>query len=80
MKMRPEKMPFVWHEDKRDNVWKYGSDIHGMGVFIEPDGKWHGNILVQGVNDILGVGPYDTMIEAMRESELMFLRLDALPK
>lgn len=76
--MRPEKIPFVWHEDKRDNVWKYGAENDGMGVFVETDGKWHGNIVVTGVNDILGVGPYDTMIEAMRESEIMYLRLTAL--
>ena len=77
MRMRPERMPFVWVEDKRDNVWKYGAQHNGMGVFIEPDGKWHGNIVVEGINDILGVGPYDTMIEAMRECEIMFLRLKA---
>lgn len=78
MKLRPEKMPFVWHEDTRDNVWKYGSENDGMGVFVEPDGTWHGNIVVPGVLDILGVGPYDTIIEAMRESEIMYLRLTAL--
>ncbi len=80
MKLRPEKMPFVWHEDKRDNVWKYGAENHGMGVFREPDGTWHGNIVVEGISDILGVGPYGTMIAAMRESELMFLRLVAMAR
>lgn len=77
MKMRPERTPFVWHEDKSDDVWKYGLDEDGMGVFQEPDGKWHGNVVVPGSVDILGVGPYDTIIEAMRESEIMYLRLKA---
>jgi len=77
MRMRPERMPFVWHEDKQDNVWKYGAQKDGMGVFIEPDGKWHGNIVVPGSIDVLGVGPYGTMLEAMRECEIMYLRLQA---
>ena len=78
MKMRPAKMPVAWYEDKRDNVWKYGSENDGMGVFCEPDGRWHGNIVVPQVNDITGVGPYDTIIEAMRECEIMYLRLKSL--
>ena len=77
MKMRPERMPFVWVEDKRDNVWKYGAVKDGMGVFQEPDEKWHGNVVVPGSIDVLGVGPYDTIIEAMRECEIMYLRLKA---
>lgn len=77
MKMIRERMPFVWHLDKSDDVWKHGSDDDGMGVFQEPDGKWHGNVVVPGSIDILGVGPYDTIIEAMRESEIMYLRLKA---
>lgn len=77
MKLRPERIPFVWYQDQRDNVWKYGADSDGMGVFQEPDGKWHGNVVVPGSIDILGVGPYDTIIEAIRESEIMYLRLKA---
>lgn len=78
MKLRPEKVPFVWYEDKQDNVWKYGSDNDGMGVFCE-DGSWHGNIVIPGYNTTTGVGPYDTIIEAMRECEIMYLRLKSLP-
>lgn len=77
MKIQPEKMPFVWHQDTSDDVWKYGTGDDGMGVFKEPDGKWHGNVVVPGSIDILGVGPYGTIIEAMRESEIMYLRLKA---
>ena len=81
MKMRPEKMPFVWHKDERDNTWKYGADQKdGMGVFQdEQDGKWYGNVVVPNVDIITGVGPYNTIIEAMRECEIMYLRLKALP-
>jgi len=75
--MRPERTPFVWVEDKQDNVWKYGAPCDGMSVLQHPDGKYHGNIVVPGSIDILGVGPYDTMIEAMRECEIMYLRLQA---
>lgn len=75
MRIRLEKIPFVWYEDKRDNTWKYGAEMDGMGVFVEPDGKWHGNVVVPDSIDILGVGPYDKMIEAMRECEIMYLRL-----
>lgn len=78
MKMRLEKVPFVWHENKRDNVWKYGSDNDGMSVFCEPDGSWHGNIMILGYNTAIGVGPYDTIIKVMRECEIMYLRLKSL--
>ena len=78
MKMARENMPFVWHFDKRDDVWKYGADQNdGMGVFQEQDEKWYGSVVVPGSIDVLGVGPYDTLIEAMRESEIMYLRLKA---
>ena len=79
--MSSERTPFVWYQDKCDNVWKYGTNRDGLDVFQEPDGKWHGNVVVPGSIDILFVGPYDTIIEAMRESEIMYLRLKAqLPK
>ncbi len=77
MKMQPQRVPFVWVEDKRDKVWKYGVSNDGLGVFLEPDGKWHGNVVVPASSEILGVGPYDTIIEAMRECEIMYLRLQA---
>ena len=72
-------MPFVWHRDPRDNTWKYGASEDGLGVFQEPDGKWYGNVIVPQTDIITGVGPYNTVIEAMRECEIMYLRLKALP-
>lgn len=77
MKMSSERTPFVWYQDKRDSVWKYGTGRDGMAVEQHPDSKWHGNVVVPGSIDMLGVGPYDTVIEAMRESEIMYLRLKA---
>jgi hypothetical protein len=79
MRMLPERIPFVWYQDKRDNTWKYGLENDGMGAFQEPNGKWYGNAVVPQMLDPTPVGPYDTLIEAMRECEIMYLRLKALP-
>ncbi len=77
----PERLPFVWHQDQNDKTWKYGDSKDGIGVFQDPDveGKWYGNVVVPQASDITGIGPYDSIIEAMREAEIMYLRLKSLP-
>ncbi len=75
-------LPFLWWFDNRDDVWKFGDRDNcsdGMGVFQEKDGKWYGNIVVAARQDVTGIGPYNTSIEAMSEAEIMYIRIKALP-
>lgn len=80
MNIARQKTPFVWVLDRSDdNTWKWGSPTDGMGVFREPDGQWHANIVIPEYNDITGLGPYATAHDAMNEAEIMYLRLKARP-
>lgn len=79
MNVPRQSSPFVWHLDRRDSTWKYGTDKDGMGVFQEPDGSWHANVVTPDYNDITGLGPFNTVQEAIDEAEIWYLRLKERP-
>ena len=64
--------------DKFAKTWFQGTSQNGSGVFQEPDGHWHGNLITPDLIDMQGFGPYDTREECIQAIIQEFERIDTL--
>ena len=71
-------MPTIndWIQDHE--VWYQGDEQNGSGVFQEPDGKWHGNLVHPDLIDVQGFGPYESREDCINAIIEEFERIEKL--